>query len=112
MPKGMDFTAAAYCEETGYGDRCEVFCPSCLLSFGTIHLEDVTRAIFATLGRGGLLCPDCRSVTCDSCGKMKRVVHHKKISDGTDLQLCANCLVYLRELKIVGTPWDEDLIPL
>jgi len=45
-----------------------VFCNRCDFDLGTMGLSTVRNAIFACIGRGGVLCPDCRKDTCDVCG--------------------------------------------
>lgn len=111
MKRGTDFIAAAYCVETGYGDRYEVFCTKCLLPFGTMHLVDITRAIIATLGRGGVLCPSCRKTTCDSCGKIEVVRPRGKKGSHAILQLCYECEEQLEALGMVAEETTENEFP-
>lgn len=33
-----------------------------------MHIDDLMPAIRQNSGRGGVLCDECRNVTCDSCG--------------------------------------------
>ena len=112
MEREMGFEAAALCTDTGNGDRWEVFCTKCKVSIGTMRLADITRAIIATLGRGGVLCPGCRSVTCDSCGQTGRAVKHEKKEDGTDILICLKCIVQLREVGFLREAEAGPSIPL
>lgn len=54
--------------EQRYKSRYEVYCNRCKGSIGIMDFRTIREAIFNTLGRGGVLCPDCRCVTCDGCG--------------------------------------------
>ncbi len=56
-----------YARETPRG-VWEVFCNYCRASVGTMSMGVVRAAIFATMTRGGVLCPACRRVTCEGCG--------------------------------------------
>lgn len=46
----------------------EVFCNRCDVSIGVMDSDTLTKAVFNTASRGGVLCPDCRAHTCDFCG--------------------------------------------
>ena len=48
--------------------RYDVVCNFCHSSIGTMDFAAVRSAIFSTIGRGGVRCPDCRKSTCDVCG--------------------------------------------
>lgn len=50
------------------GPNYEVFCNRCGVSIGVLAYRTIRDAVWATLGRGGVLCKDCRKTTCDVCG--------------------------------------------
>lgn len=62
-----DFSAGVIATEIWPG-HYEVFCNRCLNSIGTMRIDVVRQAVFGTLHRGGVLCPSCRTETCDACG--------------------------------------------
>ena len=46
----------------------QVYCCQCSDPLGVFSSEMLMEAIRATSHRGGVVCPDCRDLTCDSCG--------------------------------------------
>ena len=59
------FAMADRIEETG---QWHVRCAQCLDFIGVFTSEMLMEAIRRTAHRGGVVCPDCRELTCDSCG--------------------------------------------
>lgn len=85
----------------------DIFCNRCSRSIGSMTAEDALRAVFNTLGRGGVLCPSCRIRTCDSCGlemeprKLAEVRYAKK-----PVRLCDTCTFVLDARP--EDDWDDD----
>ena len=87
------FEAGVRADATPTG-HLEVYCNHCSISIGTMSLEEARRAIFGTLGRGGILCPECRKHTCDSCGitfQDKRLVGYIRGPKGDNIRVCNPC---------------------
>ena len=58
----------AFPTETSEGYLWDVSCVDCDESIGTMHSQTLQKAILATANRGGVKCPSCREVSCESCG--------------------------------------------
>lgn len=84
------------------GPRLEVFCNRCDMSIGIMDHVTVVRALFNTLGRGGVLCPSCRRVTCDVCGRQpadKRSLFVDERLVKSEIKMCAPCASSYAELE-------------
>ncbi len=89
---GMKFSMGVLAENR-VGEVYEVWCNNCRDSVGTMTCVQVRDAIWATIGRGGILCPSCRKKTCDSCGRYfadKHAVGQIKGPTGR-VRVCATC---------------------
>lgn len=94
----FNFEAGIVVEHRQNG-QAEVFCNRCTNSIGTMAIGDVMRAIFNTLGRGGVLCPPCRLLTCDGCGLLQAEdVLVYTLGPRGEVKLCPKCYVSLRAL--------------
>ena len=77
----------------------EVFCNRCGKTLGTMTGSGVQDAVLSTLGRGGVLCPDCRSMTCDICGEPASVTEIENPAGKEDrVKLCDGCLQSVRRV--------------
>lgn len=80
----------------------EVFCNWCRVSIGTMHFSAIREAIFNTLGRGGVRCPNCRFVTCDLCGIWRGGEDtHQLMAFSTsngEIRACVDCQKFLQDL--------------
>ncbi len=65
-PKPFSFSAGCFAFRSGIG--YDVTCCQCCAYIGSMTGDTILRAIMSTRHRGGVLCPDCRKITCDSCG--------------------------------------------
>lgn len=96
-----------YARETPVG-TWEVFCNYCRASLGTMSLGVIRAAIFATLTRGGVLCPACRKVTCEGCGAhlpQKSLLSSVNTLSG-DVRLCPRC----EQVWIQIEPYPNKLV--
>lgn len=80
----------------------DVFCNRCNDAIGSMRLGTIRDAVFNTLGRGGVLCPPCRSCTCDGCGAMIVDGTLQSTGDhGETLKLCKECLLVYNDKPLV-----------
>lgn len=85
--------------EHRYMQNYEVFCNHCGHTLGVMHYCIIRDAILATLGRGGVLCPDCRKATCDICGK--RALQPKMVEGPMgEVRLCDSCEASWEIMKV------------
>lgn len=101
----MKFNMGALADRVN-GEQWEVYCAHCLRSVGRMTSEQVQYAIFATMGRGGVLCPTCRLRTCDLCGRTYDwTMGHINIAGAKqpDTSCCAPCRDNLTEC---GMDWS------
>ena len=47
-----------------------VACVDCRVDLGTMTAEILRRAIIFAIEFGGVKCPDCRAISCNSCGEI------------------------------------------
>lgn len=96
------FSAGVIAVEIGRGGVWDVFCNRCIDWIGEFTGDMVQRAIMSTLGRGGVLCPNCRAFTCDTCGmatEMPETVENTL--RGGMSTLCAKCYTQFYELGMI-----------
>lgn len=102
--------------EHRYADRLEVFCNRCKDSIGVMTFVTIEEACFNTMGRGGVLCPTCRSYTCDGCGRTlekKELLERVEVSRKGVVRLCPGCKWDFAEVKKkVEEEIREDYAPL
>lgn len=93
----FDFDVGVIAEER-FGGYYEVFCNRCESSIGVMGFSTVRQAVFNTLARGGVLCPPCRAVTCDSCGNETKEAQMVETYRGR-LRLCSCCSMVWEDLR-------------
>lgn len=99
---GRSFSAGVTAIEIGRHGIWEVFCNRCLSSIGEMTGPMIQRAVMSTLGRGGVLCSDCRAFTCDICGlATERPEEVKNNIRGGMSMLCPGCYTQLYELGMI-----------
>lgn len=95
---------ATFTSGAGYLVQCNL----CLKDIGTMTADGIKRAIFRCLGRGGILCPECRQHTCDVCtvySSDKTVLRGLLTVSGDFVRTCPGCLRALGEM-------GDELLPV
>jgi len=54
-------------------NKWEVFCHDCRKTIGTMNSETLQRALAWSVGRGGVLCVECRAASCRRCHIVPRL---------------------------------------
>lgn len=88
-----------------------VYCAACQNTIGKLSAQQVTEAIIATLGRGGVLCPQCRSVTCDLCGTLGMVQKVQFPRKEELVSVCLDCAKALLDTEVSVDIDFENFIP-
>lgn len=66
MSKQQTFRANA--ERVGEGETWLVSCLTCGCEIGTMNADLLRQAVMITCHKGGVMCPLCRSLSCEDCG--------------------------------------------
>lgn len=75
-----------------------VFCNRCNFDLGSMDLPTIRSAIFSTLGRGGVLCPDCRACACDVCGvEIGQENLCTIVGPKGDVRGCVTCALFVKK---------------
>ena len=74
------------------GTSYQVFCNRCSTRIGQLSYKAIREAVFLTIGRGGVLCPDCRKKTCDSCAVWSQCEEYPIIDTAVGrVRICPEC---------------------
>lgn len=93
MMTGPNYAMGANVRRVPGTQNFEVFCNWCNRSINTMSYNTLRDAIWATLGRGGVLCPGCRKLACDGCGTLSTSMARYEARNGGREQnrLCLAC---------------------